>query len=189
MQESDILALLSEANESIDALKKFSDTEIPDSLSEAFEKGIDVAVQLAEGALLIAYSPDERANDRQRVIRLETAVSLLQQMEDEYLKLTVEGTLRALWGYFTFWEQILKDAALGIWAAIEALDFELAKRTVLFLWRRIINDFLSIIAVAEIQKPLREVIKLRGKYDKLARAKALPQRSGKRVWRRKRTRT
>lgn len=189
MQESDVQAILSEAQQGLEELKKFSDTPIPKSMAEAVEKGIDIAIETAEGALLIAYDPERRAQDRKRVIRLDHALTLLQEMEDEYLKNTVEGTLRALWGFFTWRRQLFLDVFRAVWAGILALDVELVRQAILHFWRTILREWLNVVALAEIQKPLREVLLLRHKYDLLARSKALKQRNVKRVWRRKRTRS
>lgn len=186
--ESDILAILSEAEQNLEELRKFSETPIPRTLAEAFEKGIDVAIEAVEGGVLISYLPEQRLIDRTRVIRLDTALELLEQFEDEYLRATVEGTLRALWGYFTFWPQLILDFGLAVWAGIKALEVEAIRRAIVLLWRRILKEWLNVIAISEIQKPLAEILIMRRKFDNLARAKALKQRKVKRVWRRKRTR-
>lgn len=186
--EADIEALLQEGEQTLAAIQEFAAQGIPDTLADGVEKGIDLALKAGEAAILIRYDGEERRADRQRVIRLDHALQLLSDFEEEYLQATVTGQLRVLWGFFAAPIVAVWNALLGLWSAIQSLQVDAVRAALAKLWVTILRHLLDIAAMAEVVGPLREVLAMRKKYDALLRGKALKQRTVKRVWRRKRTR-
>lgn len=189
LTEENLEAILAEGQAALEEIKELAQAKMPLNLGDAVEKGIDVSILVAEAAVLIHYSHDDRRIDRQRVVRLDVALQIMQEMEEEYLRLTVEGALRVLWGFFTFTPALIYNALVGIYQAIKKVEYELAKQAILRLWRDVLRNLLSCVAASEIIGPLRVALELRGRVDARMRRAALKQRTNvKRVWRRKRTR-
>lgn len=186
--EADIEALLREGEDVLDSIQKFAEQGIPNSLSEAAETGIDLVLKAGEASILIRYDPEERREDRKRVIRLDQALALMSDFENEYLRKTISGRIGLLWDFFASPFAALWNAILAIWTAIKTLRVEAVRAALAKVWIVLLKHLFDVVAVAELVGPLKDILAMRRKYDTLLRSKALKQRTVKRVWRRKRTR-
>lgn len=188
--ETDVEALLKEGEAVMEQIQKFSDQGIPNNLSEAVETGIDLAVEAAEGAILVHYPKHERDEDRKRVIRMDVALRLMQELEEEYLTEVALGGYRAVWGILTGFYLIIYECLTAIWAALKTFNLAQIQAALARVWWVLLKNLFMEVGIAEVAVPLRRALVFRARFDRKMRLAALKQRTNvKRVWRRKRTRT
>lgn len=205
---------IAHAKELIDIYEEVSQTEIPRSVQQARKEGWKLIPRGIVVAGLVHYEDDDRKTDGQRVIPLKVALQLIEDFEDGLITKTVKdpnqifvGKVKSLIGIVRYslnaipllWD--LAKEAISLWDIVELLAW-IARlgfltdprtwafvETVFELARRWLGLIASAMVVAFglpiFNATVLDVEKEREKWVGKMRKKALPQRGGPRVWRRK----
>jgi len=156
---------------------------IKGAAKEKWEATFESRVELAANA---AYPAKEQAADRQRVVRVEDVLELLELLEDAQIEFEVTGPI-----------EVIADAAVAIYKlyvdllivagkvvrAMTSADSDISDVLV-----EAAKKFLVITSALEVKKRLKEVFRLRDENAAALRELALPQRVGTRHVRYKVTR-
>lgn len=88
--------LLRTIESDIEKYEEIAQTQIPSSLKQAVDQKWDLVFNAVEVGALLRYPQDDQDKDRQRVIKVERALKLLEQFEDDLAKETTSGLFGTL---------------------------------------------------------------------------------------------
>jgi SepF-like predicted cell division protein (DUF552 family) len=179
------------ASEELEAAEKLLRTleelDVPDNVKTAAKaKWEATADARIEAAANIAYPKTKQAEDRQRAVRLEDVITLLQNLEEEQIDEAVTGPIEVVADALVSSYKLYFDLASGSAKIIKALIQSPEDLSNVLL--EIVKNFLVIASAVEIAKRLRAILKLRDDYAEQLRELTLPQRIVTRHRVKKRTR-
>ena len=175
--------------EVIKAFEKLDKTVLPPTLKQAVRDEWSLKIEDLPMDVAAKYDGDLMKTDRSRVIPAPKVISIMQELEEEYVKAVVLSpqevlwkNLSGVWGVLNNAKDILLDAVYAILFGQEIIGSLLA------MCGSFLSYFILITSATKLGKAVSAAFRLRDKYcDKLRKA-ALPQRTGTRVRRRKMTR-
>jgi len=190
MEASDIAAEAAKLKEALDFLDGLLETHLPRTVAEAI-KNVDSLDVKARGFEFVAgkwYSAEDQKNDRQRAIPAWKVVALVEQIGDTFFNQITdkdEAAKAILGGVFSIAILCFNvgSAIASIMKHLDFLDFDLLK-----FMLKIFGNVGSLLAAPQLATLVFSIRSYANETANAFRRAALPQRSGPRCYRRKRTR-
>lgn len=190
MTQQQLDAALSKLGDLEDLYRTIESTPIPDSIRDGIKDKWELAVDAMEVSVTLAYLPEDRHRDRQRLVRFGDVIQLLQEMESELVEKLVKdeadlifakvrrGVAAVKW-LGANWTN-LGEILHVIWEFIES-TYAFFAAAIPFL----VSHVLAALAIPAFTIFAVKALKVRDGYPDRMRKLALPQRRVKRVYRRK----
>ncbi len=204
---AEVEALANEVQGELDKYEEITGTQIPSSLKSALDQKWELAFNAVQIGLIIEYPEAEQDEDGRRVIKVERALKLIEQFEQDLVRETTQGVFGSLvrqlnacvdFGYAAFETAFTLGAAfvafndtipwkLLILSPLKALQalFDLIVAFGLFFTIFLIRMTLDGARVSKWVLGTTKIMKARDAASAKVRGAAFPQRAGRRYVRRK----
>lgn len=194
---ADVEDVLDELKNQAQFFEAVTGTEVPKNIKEAIASGWQLEAQAVVVEWLLAYGPQQRKKDHQRLMYLQDALTLIEEWEEKLIVDQVLDPIDITWKLIGVWPRLVQTVWVNkavIWAAVKEV-FQLviapSEQTLRKAWKIVlggVGSALSILALAFDAGPfstvILDILKDRDRVVRLMRKRALKQRTG-RVRRRK----
>lgn len=140
MALTDVEHTLNQLNDQIEVYRQISETDIPKTLKEANDRKWELAVTSIQLPFLTHYALEQQDIDSRRVVKLETALRLIEEYEEDLIQEHIRDTNQILWS---------KLATLGFVTQFIWNNFGLLWDGIVYLFKSgtITEAFLKILSL------------------------------------------